>query len=551
MFTVQVEISKAYSSSKTFYLALDTQDQDVKENAHEIVASIISSIPADLLSFKETLTSHTCNLSPDTSISSGYCKRNILYLFTKNEGKVLLIRGGIIYTLLSGDSSASGKVQSGDVFIFTTGSTESLKHSKIVNFQQTKKLLDESNISNYVLVSFEEQVIEENDKEYIVSPPKPKTHPFEILKVFKKLNVQSNGKKTITIVIVCILFLLFIWSVVFGVQRRHTQENQKKIETAKQIIEAKLDEASDVSTLNLVRAQSLVVEAKNTLQELKKNVGDSNPKEVDILSHLISQKENSIFKNQDKTSEEFYDLTLINSNAYGQLLSLSGDTLSVVDKTGSIYLLSISKKSQRTITNSSISGIHFIAQWDDSIFLLNDKGIYKSVDSQMKQVVKSDGWGQVSGFAVYNNNLYVLDKANNQIYKYVVAENGYSDKVNYLKDQSSNFVDSNSLVIDSSLYIGKTESVQKFTGGVKDTFNLIIPNIEQLSIDKIYTNPDTKKIYILDKNASSIFIVSKEGSYEKRIDSSSIKEATDFVVAESLQKILLLTKDKIYSISLE
>jgi hypothetical protein len=474
-----------------------------------------------------------------------------MYLYTKNEGKVLLIRGGKSYILLSGNSSASGKIQAGDVFVFTTGDINLSELNKINNFLQIKKILDEANMENYVLVSFDEQHIEESDKEYIVSPVKSKKNPFLFLHTLKNFQMKQNGKRTVTIFVIAILAILFTWSVVFGVQRRHRQESQKKIEIAKQIIQAKLDEADDVSTLNVVRAQSLVTEAKNTLQELKKTVGNSNEKDIDLLSSLITEKEKVIFKNQDKQYEEFYDLTLIKPNVDGQAIALFGDNISIIDKTGNVYLLSLSKKSQETVSNSALAGIHLITQWEDSTFLLNDKGIYRALDLKVKQVVKSDGWGKIAGFSVYNNNLYVLDETNKQIYKYVVTDSGYSDKTNYLKDQKNDFSDANSLVIDSSLYVGQTETIQKYTGGLKDVFKFSIPNIDTLSIEKVYTNQDSQKIYILDKTASSIFVLSKEGTYEKRIYSPIIKNVTDFVITEQTKKILLLSHDKIYSISLD
>ena len=131
----------------------------------------------------------------------------------------------------------------------------------------------------------------------------------------------------------------------------------------------------------------------------------------------------------------------------------------------------------------------------------------------------------------------------------MVAENGYSDKSSYIKSGKINLQSSSSIAIDSSVYLLLNNQVIKFTSGLRQDFKLQLPQAE-LEFDKIYTDDISDKLYLWSKNNSTIYLFNKDGSYSQQISSAILKTADDFVVNDEIKKILLLKKNKIYSIDL-
>jgi exopolysaccharide biosynthesis predicted pyruvyltransferase EpsI len=63
--------------------------------------------------------------------------------------------------------------------------------------------------------------------------------------------------------------------------------------------------------------------------------------------------------------------------------------------------------------------------------------------------------GRIGDLAIYNGNIYLLDKGKNKIYKYLAGEEEFSNKIDYLKSGESTVLkEATSLAIDSSIYIG-------------------------------------------------------------------------------------------------
>jgi hypothetical protein len=87
----------------------------------------------------------------------------------------------------------------------------------------------------------------------------------------------------------------------------------------------------------------------------------------------------------------------------------------------------------------------------------------------------------------------------------------------------------------------------KYESGNSINFAIKIPGGDDLEFDDIFTSDDIDNVYLLDKAAKKIFVVSKDGEFLKQISVSVIGEATDFVVDQK-EGILLLTGDKIIKI---
>ncbi len=539
--------------------------------------------PKNLLEFKTIIDQEIGKIIKEESFScaSGLLIEDVFYLLTLGEGEIYLKRDDKIEKIITGNNSASGYTKDKDFFIFASKNFSLLIDKEELNRQLNNRspkeivedlapLLKEKEDAGAiaVFVQFsqekepeEEEKFLEDGKEATYEPrasftDKLKEFLFSFQKRLSHYQTITPQKKKLTLVAAAALFLILLWSVGFGYQRRVQSELTKKVKSYEEKINQKLNEAADLSTINLQRSLVLLSDAKNDLVELKKIVGKKEIKEIKELAKLISTKEKEIVKKEEKKYEEFYDLTLIIKEAQGVKMFLDKEALAVLNSdAGEAYVLSLTKKSTRMVGGKEIKKATLIATYNNEIFFYQkEKGIFKiGKDDKINLVIKKDDdWGELVDFWIYNGNLYLLDKAKDEIYKYLVAEGGYSNKTSYFKSgQSIDLAESNSIAIDSSLYICTNNNIYKYTAGGRDEFKIDLPEKDGRSFTKVFTDKNSNKIYLWEKSKGRIYILSKDGEYERQIDSSIFSKASDFVVLESEKNIYTLVKDKIYKVTLE
>lgn len=493
------------------------------------------------------------NLPTEVSLAVIFFKDDIAYLKTVNEGVVFLRRKNKVEKIISGKQTASGYIYLDDLFILTTFNflnkvSDFFEIKKILNKDKAEEIINDitpflKKKEDYGLIALFIKIRQEEEfrKKYFC---------FLINKhFFSSFNQSLTSKKTLTYLIITILSLIFFWSVILGYQRRKETEINSRIEKTRRMVFSKLDEAEGIAFLNLDKASQLLNEAKKEVSVLKKELKMKN-KKIEEIEKLIAQKENEIIKKEIKNYQEFYDLAVDKKDAEGERFFLENEFLFILDKNqGVIYRLSLEKKSLKKYNHSKIKKASLVFSYGEKIyFFVNDEGVFEIIDNdQVKKIIEKDeNWGKIEDIFTYNGNLYLLDVKNDEIYKYIPSDKGFSSKISYFKQgEAVDLNGANSLAIDSAIYIGLNRSVLKFTSGVKEDFKNNFPR-KNLSIKKIYTNKELNKIYIWDKKNGLIYILTKNGDYQEQISSEIIKKAYDFIVYKD--KIFLLLKSKIYTI---
>jgi hypothetical protein len=194
------------------------------------------------------------------------------------------------------------------------------------------------------------------------------------------------------------------------------------------------------------------------------------------------------------------------------------------------------------------SGLYIALHQDEPYIFSNNDGVFRITDKKTEVLIeKDDEWGDIKDMWMYNGNIYMVDAGKDEIYKYLVAEGGYSAKTSYVKSGKADLAKANAMAIDRSIYVLNGSRVLKYESGNSINFAIKIPGGDDLEFDDIFTSDDIDNVYLLDKAAKKIFVVSKDGEFLKQISASVIGEATDFVVDQK-EGILLLTGDKIIKI---
>lgn len=545
---------------------------DGKKIIEEIEKDDNSSRVSDLKSFDQCISHYVTqyNFPSSFSLSAAFLKGNILYLKTAGKGKIYLKRGGTFARLIEGDTSASGLIKEGDFFILLTeqfievlGSDMELR--ALFNHGNPQEIVDNLSMhlkertTNNIAAFFIRYNGNENIEEVLQGNVdlRSDTPIQKLMLAFKKVTRHYNldpriigRRRMVTFAAVIAIFIIFLWSVVFGIQRRNESFIGKKITDTKEIVTKKLSQAEEASFLDVSGSIDLLEEAKQDVEKLKKEVGVER-KEIAEIEKMIQLQENKIVKKEDKGYEEFFDLTLASKNVTGEKVYLDNDILAILDSKNKVtYLLSLAKKSIDKKTSIEMSGAKSVAIDKDSVFFLTAEGIFQiPQDGKAKKIISKDpDWGNIIDFWIYNGNIYLLDKTADDIYKYVLAEGGYSNKSSYFTGDKSSITNPNSFAIDSSVYIGLDGLVLKFTGGILDDFATSWPE-RNIHINKVFTSDALDKVYVWDKAGSSLYILNKNGTYERQIRSSILTKATDLTVFKNT--VYLLIKEKIYSVGLD
>lgn len=555
---------------KDFYLAILVKETGEKEKIKSMLEKVKYRVRNEqvknLLTFQTIINQEIKEKLKEQSFSlvTGLVVGDVFYLLTYGEGEIYLKREGKIERIISKNNSASGYLKNNDFFILTFNHFFNFFNKESFN----QKLIQLTPKEAVEIINLESEEITmpaiflrffaEKEKEKYIEE---KSRFFENYQIgfFKQIkdNVfrsTPSGKK-ITFSIAIFLLFLLLWSVVFGYQRRAYYKLMNKVKVYQEKIEEKLNEATDLATINLDRSLTLLSEAKKELKELNKIVGRKKIKEIDRLEKLILTKEKEIIKKEEKSGEEFYDLKLIAKNARGTKIYLDNQIIAVLNSAdGEIYLISLITKSNKTIKANDIKGADLVSLYNEVVFFFNkEKGIYKvNEDGKIKLAVKKDdNWGEVVDFWIYNGNLYLLDKSKDEVYKYLVAEGGYSEKTSYFKSgQAIDLSTVTSMAIDASIYLATNKEVYKYTAGVREDFQIDFPEKEGRMFNKIYTDKNCNKIYLWEKEKGRISILSKNGRYERQINSNLLNQALDFVVLEKMG-IFVLVKEKVYKIGWE
>ena len=529
------------------------------------------------------------NLPAHFSLAAGYLYQDNLFIRTIGNGQIYFRRSKDFALLLSGDKSATGEVKEYDCAVFTTSVIQ-----RVLGEAGDIQLFVDMNAPKDIVEKLQNEEYDEEERGFAVafaeflsvapttitqqrnlginpfsdtiSEKDPVTAPVilpqsdsqnEVIqkegnakkKSFFKLNFA--GSKQIALVLSVILFGILLWSVVFGYQRREAARFAKKVEEVSLNVDTNMQKAQKEAFLNMDTSLELIAESKEQIGNLKKESEGRNAKEIEAIEKSIISAESSILKKEEKPYTEFYDLTLEEKSASGNDLNVVGKMVAILDaKNKTIYSLDLEKKSLTQYASADLLESTKVAIYDEIIYFFNPKkGIFKfTTENKVKNVVKVDAeWGSIEDLEIFNGNLYLLDTENNAIYKYVPTEGGYAEKALYLVDETVDLRKATSMAIDSSVYVSNGSTVKKFTRGSEESFETEFPN-KSVNLVGIYTDPDIEQVYTWDREKSVIYILGKDGSYNRQIQTAILKNATNIFVREKL--LYILAGSKLYTVSI-
>jgi len=565
-----------------------SQQQPAAKQGKEILDLLLTKITnykeRNLTVLKE-LTSWAKEIEAVKTLTLGFLNGEFLYLANIGTGEVMLKRGSRVGKILSSGETSSGKLAVRDILLFTSATFADcidfanreaiLKRENIDNISEEfyTTLLDNSNSigATALLLELEHQSTQEQAELFKQQAPKRDYKKIisqrwysivssikEKQKELLKEDEETKSKKTLLTVAI-ILILLLVTSIFLNVSHSKNATREQKLKQALDLVTHQYDEAVSLIDLNPVRARLLLSDSKLSLfQILPQFPKDSKEyKEVNEWLNKIAEKEVAAYKIFKFTQVPiFFDMNLIKNGGIGSKMALHQKTAVVLDsKNKTIYSLTLDTKKAEIIAGAeTVNDTQTIAVHGQSAYFLGNDGIVK-IDLPTKGaqiVVKTDKeWGEIGELVAFAGNLYLLDRRNNAIWKYIAQETGFSGRVSYLNpDVRVTLATARRMIIDGSVWLLTDSGILKFTSGLGDNFTFK-GLADKVSAVSIFTSDNDKNLYVLDKQLPRILVFDKEGNYQSQYQWDGLKDADDILVSEEEEKIFVLSKDKIYSLDLK
>jgi hypothetical protein len=522
----------------------------------------------------------------DIEITACAFVNGVIYSVASGGSKVMICREGGLATILESGSevvTASGYPKEGDVILFATKA-----FFQKVNIETIKNALTGGSPESAVeiLAPAAHEGIEQGSLGAVIIKFETKSETFNVpgpalpekkneegkpsaaigffSKLFKRIpqksiyiksgtgdEITSQGKK-MTFSVGIILLVILLVSIGFGIRQKKINDLKNKYQGILQVAQSDVDQAIALASVSPDKSRELFTDSEQKLQEiLALKVNDPT---VGALQQKIDESRGAILGEYDGTPTLFLDLSLLSSGFTGDTISASGGNIFILDKSGKrIVSVEIGTKKSKVVAGPSvINDVEDIASYQDTVFILASDGIYQIGLDKTKVIDKTwSGDALVSAFA---GNMYVMDKAGNQIYRYSGQTDGtFGTQQTWLS--SSTKVDFSNVVewgMDGAIYVLYPNArILKYSLGSPQNFSIsgVIPEIG--NIDAIYADPDNQYIYLLDKAGSRIVVVDKKGNYKAQYTSDQIAGAKSLVVSEAQKEIILLTGDKLLSIEIK
>ncbi len=359
------------------------------------------------------------------------------------------------------------------------------------------------------------------------------------------------------------VLLFILLAVIFGSALsfyQYQQRNQLKNQFTQAVegVKSNLAQAASQKDTNLNGARESITSAQTNYQKALGLIKDAP--ELKDLALQIAEAQKTILKTTEITNwSPFLSLDLIKPGFSAKRMSFSVGKILLLDQSQkSLVMVDTKTKNNELLAGSTQLGNAQFASLNGSFSFIysTDKGLLR-VDTNNKKIstvaTPDKEWGRIADLFSFSSNLYVLDGGNNQIWKYVPTENGYSDKQIYLKDnQNLDFANANQLFIDYSVWVIKEDAnIYRFTAGSKDFYSIGGLDTPLTNVQAFYAPEEADQAYLLEPSNKRIVVTKKNGEYISQYTSEFLANATDLIYDEDQKILYILAEGKIQQTTLQ
>ncbi|MBU0614243.1 hypothetical protein KJ766_03105 [Patescibacteria group bacterium] len=304
---------------------------------------------------------------------------------------------------------------------------------------------------------------------------------------------------------------------------------------------------------------SLIYDDKNQAKSL---LGEATSL-LDSLDASTKTQEEQIYGLSQRLDKIFYKLRGVTEIEPISVASIEdGEIAGSVEADGSIYTFSADSIYKLTqpdlnlvkldITSGSI-GMPKTATGQGANFLFIDSGgnlgIFNSTQTTINPLVSgTTNQNSAEDFVLYNENLYVLSAADQQVLKMRPQGNGYDAGTDWIQIRETDLGQSRSIAIDGDVYILTDTKIARFTSGREINFILDAVEPSLKNPTDLWTTVGTDYLYILEPDEQRIVIFKKDGSLVAQYVCSALATSTSIVVDEPNNAIYFTDSKTVYKI---
>jgi hypothetical protein len=453
-----------------------------------------------------------------------------------------------------------------------------LKEPKLEKPKQVKKIKQPKSLETKIQVEKKEVVLPQEllvEKKDFTTLEKPQRKNLRLLivKLLKKsfcflganhliqrFNKLSLAER-ILVILSLILAIVFLVGLINLGKKTQNQESFQQYQANLSEVQSKINELkASLIYGDTKKAKELVA----NIEILLKNLPQKNKSEKQIFQSLSQDLNEQIDKLYHRTNlselKILVETDKIDAKIKLDSLVLSENNLlySFDSGAGIIYQVNQEKGNLEKFGQLPVTPTPYFKALSvdkDSLLFLKQNGEASLLNIPLKKFSSANIGSSYQEINIdeaitYAGRLYLLNKKQNQIYKYTKTAAGFGKEEKWLQE-SVDLNEAISLTADGNLYILKNNGkVIKFYKGKQVPFILeeIWPRLEMPI--KILTWYEAKNIYILEPKNERIVIFDKTGKLVQQIYSERFTSLKDFAVNGKETKIWLLDNNQIIEIGL-
>ncbi len=208
--------------------------------------------------------------------------------------------------------------------------------------------------------------------------------------------------------------------------------------------------------------------------------------------------------------------------------------------------------SQETTTNGSVGGVFTTTTEGNNLVFIDDTRQLGRVDVTAKTInpITSgvNNLTSANDLILYNDTLYVLSSASQQIVKMRAQGGNYEAGTTWISARASDMTTARALAIDGNIYVLTSTDVLRFKNQRETPWEkeALDPTMQD-AVD-IWTDLDSPYLYILEKTAARVIVYKKDsGQLVTQYTASDFANGINVIVREADKTILVATSTKVLS----
>jgi len=309
----------------------------------------------------------------------------------------------------------------------------------------------------------------------------------------------------------------------------------------------------------LQQADNLMTTTSAILDKLPDKVKEKSIQAIEIIQENLDIQENSI--NNVINIEEPEEIADLSKNSFTfnpqGILKLENTLYFYELNSGFLYKINLDDIENHVLVFlSSKDTFKLGTVRDNALVLLSTPEkiyIYSKNDNYNTYLLKPsvENTLNIKDITNYEGNIYFLDTEKLNILKYTAEENILTGTEWLKKEFSQDLTNAQSLAIDGSIYILKSDGlIIEYIQGkkAKEIRPKVSPSLN--TGGQLFTNSQMKNIYILDQANKRIIALNKKDDFTIQYMSDKFDALKDFWVEPDEKTIYILNGSKVYKIEL-